>query len=75
MGNNPIIVDETPINIRAITKVFFLPTISPKWPNIIPPTGLAIKPAAKVKKERIKAVVGSTSPKNSFGNTKPAAAP
>ena len=42
---------------------------------MIPPTGLAIKPAAKVIYESINAVVGSTSPKKSFGNTSPAAAP
>ena len=30
---------------------------------------------SKVKKERIKAVVGDASPKNSLGNTRPAAAP
>ena len=42
---------------------------------MIPPTGLAIKPAANVIKDKIKAVVGSTSPKKSFGNTRPAAAP
>ena len=34
-----------------------------------------MKPAAKVKKDRIKAVVGEASPKNNFGNTSPAAAP
>ena len=41
----------------------------------MPPIGLAIKPAAKVKKDKIKAVVGSASPKNNLGNTSPAAAP
>ena len=34
-----------------------------------------MKPAAKVIKDRINAVVGSTSPKKSFGKTSPAAAP
>ena len=34
-----------------------------------------MKPAAKVMKDKIKAVVGSTSPKNSLGKTNPAAAP
>ena len=75
MGNKPIKVEATPINISAITKVFFLPIRSPKCPKMIPPTGRAIKPAAKVMKDKINAVVGSTSPKKSFGNTNPAAAP
>ena len=46
-----------------MTSVFFLPILSPKWPNIIPPIGLAIKPAAKVKKDNINAVEGDASPK------------
>ena len=63
------------MSIKATTNVFFLPTRSPKCPKIIPPIGRAMKPAAKVIKDKIKAVVGSTSPKKSFGNIKPAAAP
>ena len=43
--------------------------------GIVAPIGLAINPAAKVIKDKTNAVVGSTSPKKSFGNTKPAAAP
>ena len=75
MGNRPIKVDAIPINIKANTNVFFLPTRSPKWPKIIPPIGRAMKPAANVMKDNMSAVVGSTSPKKSFGNTSPAAAP
>ena len=64
-----------PINIKAAIRVFFLPTLSPKCPKIIPPIGLAIKPAANVNKDRIKAVVSGTSPKKAVGNIKAAAAP
>jgi hypothetical protein len=63
VGNSPINVEEIPINIKALMSVFFLPILSPKCPNIIPPIGLAIKPAANVNNERISAVVGATSPK------------
>jgi hypothetical protein len=54
---------------------FFLPILSPKWPNIIPPIGLAIKPAAKVKKDNINAVEGDASPKKTVGKISAAAAP
>ena len=52
----PINVEAIPININAATRVFFLPTLSPKCPKRIPPIGLAIKPAAKVNKDNISAV-------------------
>jgi hypothetical protein len=71
----PISVDETPIKINAIINVFFLPTLSPKWPKIIPPIGLAINPAAKVSKDKINAVEVEASPKNTVGNIKAAEAP
>ena len=41
----------------------------------MPPIGLAIKPAAKVSKDKIKAVEGVASPKKAVGNIKAAAAP
>ena len=41
----------------------------------MPPIGLAMKPAAKVKRDKIKAVEGVASPKNAVGNIKAAAAP
>ena len=56
-------------------SVFFLPILSPKCPNIIPPIGLAINPAANVSKDKIKAVVSLTSPKNAEGKISAAAAP
>jgi len=68
-------VEETPISTNAITSVFFLPTLSPKCPKIIPPIGLAIKPAAKVSKESIRAVDGEVSPKKTVGNINAADAP
>ena len=64
-----------PINIKALISVFFLPILSPKCPKIIPPIGLAIKPAANVNKDKIKAVVGGTSPKKAAGKIRAAAAP
>ena len=68
-------MEATPINIKAATNVFFLPTLSPKCPKIIPPIGLAIKPAAKVRSDKIKAVDSGTSPKKAVGKTSAAAAP
>ena len=49
--------------------------LSPKCPNIITPIGLAINPAANVSKDKIKAVVSLTSPKNAEGKISAAAAP
>ena len=64
-----------PINIKAAMRVFFLPTLSPKCPKIIPPIGLAMKPAANVNKDNINAVVSGISPKKADGKIRAAAAP
>ena len=75
VGSSPINVEETPISIRALMRVFFLPILSPKCPKMIPPIGLAINPAANVNNESISAVVAGTSPKKAVGKIRAAAAP
>ena len=57
-------VEDMPISNKAIINVFFLPIRSPKCPNMIPPTGLAMNPAAKVPNDRIRAIEGVASGKN-----------
>ena len=51
------------------------PTRSPKWPNTIPPSGLATKPTPNVANDNNNPVAGDTLGKNSFGKTSAAAVP
>ena len=71
----PINVEDMPISSNAAIRVFFLPILSPKCPNIMPPIGLAMNPAAKVNKDSSSAVVSGISPKNAVGKINAAAAP
>ena len=65
-----------PIIIMAVTRARLRPSLSPKWPNSTPPTGLAMKPTAKVEKAATCATAGGRlEAKNSFGNTSAAAVP
>ena len=62
-----------PMSTRASTSVRLRPMRSPKWPNRMPPTGRAMKPKAKVEKERINPTAGVASGKNAAGKTSAAA--
>ena len=61
---------------RATASAFLRPTLSPKCPKTMPPTGLAIKPTANVLNAASWATsVGNPSGKNSVGKTSAAAVP
>ncbi|MNC62311.1 hypothetical protein D3C75_1123230 [compost metagenome] len=64
---------DSPMVIRAATRVALRPTLSPKWPKTTAPTGRAKKAMEKVAKDDSMAVVASSPGKNRAGNTSTAA--
>ena len=63
------------IFINVATKTLLRPTLSPRWPNTMPPSGLVTKPAAKVAYDNINETVGSSDGKYNLFNTTPAITP
>lgn len=59
----------------VIISIVLRPTRSPKWPNKMPPTGRAKKPAAYAPSAASVPVSGSTFGKNKLLKTKAAAVP
>lgn len=64
-----------PIIVKLNTSILFRPILSPKCPNIIPPTGLTTKPAANVPKASIVETKALPVGKYSWLNTIPATTP
>jgi hypothetical protein len=64
-----------PITSRVTTSTVLRPTLSPKWPKMIPPMGRAMNPVAEVAKASSVPVSGSASGKNSLLKTSAAAEP
>ena len=55
------------------TRVPLRPTLSPKWPNTMEPSGRATNATPKMAKELSRAVAASALGKNSAGKTSTAA--
>lgn len=49
-GTSPMSVDAIPMDSRETTRRAFLPTLSPRWPAMMPPSGRAKKPTARLAK-------------------------
>ena len=76
-GNDPryFKVVATPMVRSVITSVDLRPKISPKWPQIRPPIGRAMKPTEKVPIVAIVAAAGLILGKKALPNTSAAAVP
>ena len=75
VGSRPIAAVATPMISSEITSIDLRPTRSPKWPKMMPPSGRATKPTAKVANAASVPAVGSTFGKNSSSKTSAAAVP
>ena len=73
VGNTPTRVVAVPMVKSAMTRVGLRPSLSPKWPNSIPPTGRATKPTAAVLNEARTAATSLAPGKNSGPKTSAAA--
>ena len=71
----PIKNVEEPTIANVQINVILRPTLSPKWPKTMPPSGRDRKPTPKVANAAIKPIKGSLSGKNRGAKTSPAAVP
>lgn len=74
-GIRPMSTVDAPIICRVRISIFLRPILSPKWPKIMPPSGRATKPTAKVAKARMVPTPSENSGKKSLLNTSPATTP
>ena len=69
VGSKPMPKVARPIIISVVTSMDLRPSLSPKCPKTMPPSGRAKKPTVLVAKAAIVAASGSICVKKSFPNT------